>query len=194
MVGCQAKSGQPMRVTGERLFALRLATLDDTCWIEPVCLTLLIPLDAVRCDAMRCVEVSSACGTCRRDLESSRPATNWRGWLKVEKCPKRKIEAQGKGKKMWLSGEKWGSLSGKSVWRPPFFRAARSLLMFLGGAARYLADGGWRAQSGQNCPQCASSRWVPGWGQLGSELWEIFEGPSMDGESPRREKKKSPEI
>jgi hypothetical protein len=80
------------------------------------------------------------CGTCSRD----NGVVKTRDVLKVEKYPKRENEAQGKRRG---SGEKWGCLSGMSVWGQPLFWCCASLFNVLGEAARHLADA--RAGGGQ---------------------------------------------
>jgi hypothetical protein len=69
----------------------------------------------------------------------------------------------------------------------PLFSVLRVLLMFLGGAVRYLADGadgGWRAKWVIQSPMREQplGAWV---GQLGSEQRENFEvAPPVNGECP----------
>ena len=56
--------------------------------------------------------------------------------FEVENTLSGKMRLKGKRR----SGEKWGGLSGKSVWAPLFFFELRVLFNVLGGAARPLAD------------------------------------------------------
>ncbi len=114
-------------ITGATRFWRRCA-----CLRRPECS--VVPCSAVRAArAMRCVvraelwDLQARIWSCQDTRATC---------FEVENTLSGKMRLKGKRR----SGEKWGGLSGKSVWAPLFFFELRVLFNVLGGAARPLAD------------------------------------------------------
>jgi hypothetical protein len=110
---------------GDALERCRRRRVEDSTALRNrlVWLRLPVKMQRVRCDASS----EQSCGTCSREMGLSKTrAERWRR-------PEAENEAQGRRRGKWR--EKWGGLSGKSVWGLPLFFVLRVLFNVLARAA-----------------------------------------------------------